>query len=208
MPDNAHEINQILDQVFVYGQFWVYLVIFAACFTENLFSPFPGDTFIIVSGGLVALGRLDMTISLLVIISGGMGSVMFMYYLGRRFGRDFFIRKNYRYFSASDIERMDLRFRRWGAWILIFSRFFVGMRAVLAVVAGISRYPAEKMFVFSTVSYLIFCGLLYFAAFKLVENLETIEYYIRTYNTIVLSLLILIVIVWIVRKISARRKAS
>ena len=206
MPDSAQQINQFLDQMFAYGPFWVYLVLFAACFTENLFSPFPGDSFIVAAGGLVALGRLDMVISLVVIILGGMGSVMVMYFLGRRFGRGYFIRKNFRYFSAADIARMEVRFQRWGVLVLIGSRFMVGMRAVLAVVAGISRYPAGRMFVFSTISYMIFCALLFFAAFKLVENMEAIEYYIRTYNRIAVTLIVALIVVWVVHQVRSRRK--
>jgi len=135
-----------------------------------------------------------------------MGSVMVMYGLGRRYGRGYFIRKNFKYFSVADIDRMDTRFQRWGALVLVVSRFMVGMRAVLAVAAGISRYPAGRMVVFSTISYLIFCALLFIAAFKLVENLETIEYYIRTYNQIVLSLLAALIVFWVIRKVRARRK--
>lgn len=206
MIDGPEQINQFLDQLFAYGPFWVYLVLFAACFTENLFSPFPGDSFIVAAGGLVALGRMDFVTSLLVIILGGMGSVMVMYYLGRRFGRGYFMRKNFKYFSAADIAIMETRFQRWGALILIGSRFMVGMRAVLAVVAGISRYPAGRMFVFSTISYMIFCALLYFAAFKLVENLEAIEYYIRAYNRVVLTVIAALIVGWIIHRVRSRRK--
>ena len=206
MTDSPQQINQFLDQVFAYGPFWVYLAIFAACFTENLFSPFPGDSFIVAAGGLVALGRLDIIISLVVIILGGMGSVMVMYLLGRRFGRGYFIRKDFKYFSAADIERMEIRFQRWGALVLIGSRFMVGMRAILAVVAGISCYPWGRMLIFSTISYLIFCALLFFAAFKLVENMEMIGYYIRTYNQIVLTLITALIVGWIIHRVRSRRK--
>lgn len=208
MGESPLQINALLDQVFTYGSFWVYLAIVAACFLENIFPPFPGDSFIVAAGGLVALGRLDLVISLTLIVVAGMSSVMLLYFMGRRFGRSYFVRKNFKYFSTADIARMEERFNRWGAVILIGSRFVVGMRSVLAVVAGISRYPASRMALFSTVSYIIFCSVLFFAAFKLVENLETIEYYIRTYNQIAVTLVTILVVLWIVRKVRARRKES
>ncbi len=206
MSEHPEQINQLLDYIFAYGSVWVYLAIFAACFVENVFPPFPGDSFIVAAGGLVALGRLDFTLTLLLIITGGMASVMLLYTMGRRFGRSYFIRKDFRYFSVSDVERMEERFRKWGAVVLVASRFIVGMRVVLAVVAGISRYPAGRMTLFSTFSYLLFSGLLFLAAHKLVENLSAVEYYFTAYNHVAWPLLIGLVALLIVHKVRARRK--
>lgn len=91
---------------------------------------------------------------------------------------------------------------------MIVSRFVVGMRAALAIVAGIGRYPSGKMALFSTISYLIFCGLLFFAAFKLVENLGAIEYYFTAYNRIVWPILIVGAGVMIVLKVRKRRRET
>lgn len=206
MSEHPEQINQLLDYIFAYGSVWVYLAIFTACFVENVFPPFPGDSFIVAAGGLVALGRLDFTLTLLLIITGGMASVMFIYYLGRRFGRSYFIRKDFKYFSASDIEQMEERFRKWGAVVLVASRFIVGMRVVLAVVAGIGRYPVGRMILFSTLSYLLFAGLLFLAAHKLVENLSAVEYYFTAYNHVAWPLLIGLVALLVVHKVRARRK--
>lgn len=206
MSEHPEQINQLLDLIFAYGSVWVYLAIFAACFVENVFPPFPGDSFIVAAGGLVALGRLDLVLTVTIIVVGGMASVMLLYTMGRRFGRSYFIRKDFRYFSVSDVERMEERFRKWGAVVLVASRFIVGMRVVLAVVAGISRYPAGRMVLFSTLSYLLFSGLLFLAAHKLVENLSAVEYYFTAYNQIAWPLLIGLVVLLIVHKVRARRK--
>ena len=205
MSESPEQINQFLDYIFTWGPFWVYLVIFAACFIENLFPPFPGDSFIIAAGGIVGLGRLDLMITFAVVVVGGMASVMLLYLIGRRYGREFFIRKDYKYFTVGDIELMERRFSRWGGLILVVSRFVVGMRAALGIAAGISRYGAVRMFVFSTVSYFLFAGLLMYAAIKLVENYDRIEYFVRTYNRIVWPVVIVIVAAWIYRIIKTHR---
>ena len=206
MSEHPEQINQLLDLIFAYGSVWVYLAIFTACFVENVFPPFPGDSVIVAAGGLVALGRLDLVLTMIIIVIGGIASVMLWYTLGRRFGRSYFVRKDFRYFSASDVERMEERFRKWGAVVLVASRFIVGMRVVLAVVAGISRYPAGRMILFSTVSYLLFSGLLFLAAHKLVENLSAVEYYFTAYNHVAWPLLIGLVALLVVHKVRARRK--
>jgi membrane protein DedA with SNARE-associated domain len=208
MSDTLIRINEWLNYVFAYGPFWVYAVLFLACFVENLIPPFPGDTFIVAAGGLVALGRLNLVICLALILAGGLASVMLLYALGGYYGRDFFIRKDYKYFSASDIRGMERSFRRWGALILVGSRFVVGARAVLALVAGISRYPVVRMFVYSFFSYVLFCGLLVYLGIKLAENIDLIQKYVKTYEMIVWPVLIAVVLIWLIYKIRSVRKAN
>ena len=87
MSEHPEQINQLLDLIFAYGSVWVYLAIFTACFVENVFTPFPGDSFIVAAGGLVALGRLDLVLTIIIIVVGGIASVMLLYTMGRRFGR-------------------------------------------------------------------------------------------------------------------------
>jgi membrane protein DedA with SNARE-associated domain len=206
MSDSPQQIDQLLDYVFTYGPFWVYLVLFAACFVENLFPPFPGDTFIVAGGGLVAVHRLDMCATFAVIACGGLSSVMLLYWLGRRRGREYFIQKDFKYFTVADVRQIEYQFHRWGALILIASRFVVGMRAVLAIVAGIGCYPPGRMLAFSTVSYFLFAGLLMYLGAKVVENLNLIEYYFRTYNWIAWPIVIAIVLIVIGRKLRAVRR--
>jgi len=200
MSESVELINHYLDYAFMYGPGLVYVAIFAACFIENIAPPFPGDTFIMAAGGLSALGRLDWRTSLLVIIAGGMMSIMLYYYLGRHFGHDYFRRKNFRFFTVDDIDEVEDRFRRYGALLLVVSRFALGFRVVLAVAAGIGRYPAFRMFLYTLVSYILFAGLLMFLGYKLVEHLDVIALYFRTYNYIVWPLVIVLVVWWAIRR--------
>ncbi|HOP07087.1 MAG TPA: DedA family protein [candidate division Zixibacteria bacterium] len=202
------QINEFLDYIFSFGPWLVYSVIFLACFVENLFPPFPGDTFILAAGGLVAIERLSLVPAFLTVIAGGMGSVMILYLLGRRTGREFFIRHDYKYFSAEDVVVVEQKLARWGWLILVASRFVVGMRSVLAIAAGIGKYPSGRMALFSSISYVIFTALLMYVAIKLVENIDRILYYVRTYNMIVWPIVVVVVIGLVVAKVvSVRRKS-
>ena len=156
----------------------------------------------------MAVGRLDLATTVVTVIAGGIGSVMLIYSFGKRYGREFFVRKNYRYFSTADIIKVESKFERWGALILIFSRFVVGFRSALALVAGISRYDSLKMMLFSTISYMLFGGLLMYAAIKLVENLDLLAEYFRAYNLIVWPVLIIILALFIIRKFRTLREKT
>ncbi len=193
MTESILQISEYLDYLFAYGAIWVYLVIFIACFIENLFPPFPGDTFILAGGGLVAVGRLELMLTVITVLSGGICSVMILYLFGKRYGRDYFIKKDFKYFTANDIEVMEDKFLKWGVMILLLSRFFIGVRSALAVVAGVSRYNFSKLIIYTLISYSLFAGLLIYLAIALVENFDKIISYIKTYNLIFWPLLIIII---------------
>jgi membrane protein DedA with SNARE-associated domain len=208
MPDSLSQFNAYLDLLFSHGPAWAYVILFVSCFIENVFPPYPGDSFIAAGGGLVALGHLDLVPTLVVVIAGGMTSVMLLYYTGRNYGRDFFIKRNYKYFGIEDIRRMESRLAKWGVLILIFSRFVVGLRSVLALAAGIGRYPTLGMIAYSLISYLLFTGLVIYLSMNLVEHFELIEYYFSTYNRIMWPILILLLLGYIVKRVRASRNRA
>lgn len=208
MGESVAEINRLLDFVFSYGTGWVYLALVVACFIENITPPFPGDSFIVAAGALVAAGRLEATPAFLCCTGGGMASIMLIYLFGRSYGRDFFIRKNYKLFSAEDIVATEDRFRRYGGLLLIASRFVVGFRVIIALSAGMGRYPSYRMFVYTLISYCAFVGLLMYLGFKLVANLGLIEYYFQTYKHIAWPIIIAVVVFYVGRRILKIRKAK
>ena len=208
MSDYLPQINEYLDFVFAYGTVWVYLAIFAACLIENLVPPFPGDSFIVAAGALVTVSRLDPYVSMIAVCAGGMTSVMVWYALGRLYGRDFFVRRNFRFLSAKDVALAEDKFARWGGLILVVSRFAMGIRVVLALAAGIAVYSAIRMFVYTLVSYLLFAGLLMYLGCKLVENLDRVDYYFTTYNYIVWPIVVALVAVYLFRRLKPIGKGN
>ena len=200
MTESLDNINLFLDQLFASGPLMVYLVLFAACFVENIFPPFPGDTFIAAAGALVAADRLNFALSLAVMVSGGMASVMVLYFLGRNYGRDYFIRKNFKYFSALDVVRMETRLQKWGALVILVSRFVVGLRTALAVASGIARYDTAKMVLFSALSYLAFTGLIMYLAASVVRNFDEIEQLFAAYTKVIWPIVLTGVVIFVVHR--------
>lgn len=208
MTEYIGQITEYLDLIFSYGTFWVYAAIFLACFIENVFPPFPGDSFILAAGGLIAVERLETLPAMLAVVVGGLTSIMPIYFVARRYGRDFFIRKNYRFFSVSDISKIEASLHKWGGLILSLSRFTVGIRLALAISAGIGRYPPLKMLLYTTISYLLFSGVLMYLAAKLVENFELMSSLFKTYNMIAWPAVILLLAFFVYRKIKSIREGA
>jgi len=208
MVENPTQISFFLDGLFRYGAVWVYAALFAACFIENIFPPFPGDSFIAAAGGLVALERLDFALTMIIVLSGGILSVMVLYFFGSNYGRKYFEKKNFKYFSTKDIALMELKLQKWGAFILVFSRFMVGIRAAVAVAAGVGRYPKILMLFYSTVSYFLFTVIVLFLAMSAVEHLDEIKYYFVQYNLILLPIIMIAITAYFFRKFLFFRKES
>ncbi len=206
MEQSLELINQFLDRLFAYGPFWIYLTLFLALFIENIFPPFPGDFFTLAGGALAAAGRLNIFLVFLLVYLGGILSILLLYQLGYSYGRDFFIRKNFRYFNTADIDRLEIWFRKRGAWLLILNRFIVGARAVIAVVSGIGRYDRTKMILFISLSFFIFNGILLFGSYIFVVNFDTITEYYRVYEKTVWPIIFALLITFILFKIIRTKK--
>jgi len=194
MEQTFQLINNSLDKLFVYGPFWIYLALLIALFIENIFPPFPGDFFALTGGALAASGRLNIYMVFLMVYLGGIASVMLVYYFGHRYGRDYFIRKNFRLFSADDIARLEEWFKRRGGYLLLLNRFLIGGRSVIILVAGIGRYNPWLTYIFASISFLIFNGILLFGSYIFVVNIETIITHYRMYEKIVWPIVILIAV--------------
>lgn len=206
MEQSFNLINDFLERLFAYGPFWIYLALLIAAFVENVFPPFPGDFFTIAGGALAAAGWLNVILVFLMVYIGGVGSTMVVYYLGHSYGRDFFIRKDYRLFSRRDIIKLEDWFSRKGAVLLIFSRFIVGARAAIALVSGIGEYNHWKMYMFSSISFWIFNGLLLFSSYIFVVNFDTIAHYFHLYEKVLWPVVIIIVILFVAVKLYRMKK--
>lgn len=190
-----HELINLIEGI---DPLYIYFFLLAMAFTENIIPPIPGDTFTIIGGYLVATGKLTLATTLLTIIIGSVASIMLLYYIGFRGGREFFIRRNYRLFSAADVERVDNWFSKYGAWLLLASRFIVGARSAVAVAAGMSKYPSFRMFLFSTISSIIFHGSLIALAFLMHVYIDQVSQGFDIYSKIVLVLVTILIIIWII----------
>jgi membrane protein DedA with SNARE-associated domain len=208
MGENPTQISEFLDGLFRYGSIWVYLILFTVCFIENVFPPFPGDSFIAAAGGLIALERLEFVWTVFIILAGGISSVMVLYFFGSNYGRNYFEKKNFKYFTNRDIAIMETKLQKWGALILVFSRFMVGIRSAVAVAAGVGRYPTFLMLFYSTVSYFLFTILIIFLAIGTVENLEVIKSYFMKYNLVIWPIIIVVVAGYFLKKFMLFRKES
>ncbi|MBN1500808.1 MAG: DedA family protein [Spirochaetes bacterium] len=132
---------------------WVfYVILFFSAILENIFPPIPGDTVTAFGAYLVSKNILSF---FWVYISTTLGSgigYFIMFFTGKKFGRDFFIKRNFRFFPASKILKAEKKFIKLKYSAVLFNRFFPGIRSAIAIVSGIINLKSLPVFFISLVS--------------------------------------------------------
>jgi membrane protein DedA with SNARE-associated domain len=129
-------INQILSLIGQYG----YLAIFFGVMLESVGIPLPGETILIAAGFLVHQGTLDPGETLIFGVLGTTVGNQIGYWASRQGGRPFVLRwGHYVGVTHQRLVRVEGFFARRGGRAVFLARFIPGLRAVGALVAGISR---------------------------------------------------------------------
>lgn len=180
----------------------IYLVIFAAGFFENCIPPIPGDTVTVLGAWLVGTGRLNYFGVFFSATAGNILGFLVMYHVGRYFGKDFFIRKNFRFFPKRDIEKAEAWFVRYGFKIILFNRFLSGLRSVISIFSGMAHLHRPRVILFAFISSCMWDGVLLYGGYVLGANFETL---ITRYNKFVFLMILTVIAVavgvrWWIRK--------
>ncbi|OGC94935.1 MAG: hypothetical protein A2142_05485 [candidate division Zixibacteria bacterium RBG_16_48_11] len=184
--------------------FWVYVFIFFSCVLENIFPPYPGDAVIFGGAFLAGTGNLFLPLVFAATFLGSMSGALLLYSLGKRGVRKLFVFHTGIFFNDAQLHKIESWFKSYGEKILLASRFIAGVRSGIALAAGIGNIDLKKMLIYTSVSVLLWNGILTGVATLLKENYSMAYRFLTTYNSVVLSLLGLAIIYWLFRL--ARRK--
>jgi membrane protein DedA with SNARE-associated domain len=202
-------LREAVEWVSGYGGLWVYLIVFGSSILENLFPPYPGDTILFAGAVLASAGEVSSPLVLLSGITGNVAGAMLVYYFGFSRGRKYFLSHHGRFIDPAHLERIEKWFARYGSRIILISRFLTGIRSGVALAAGLGEVPAYKMAIYTTLSTLVWNGLIVALAMALGTNWEAIHDFALLYNRLVLALLCGAALAWAIRwQIRRRRKRS
>lgn len=151
----------------------------------------------------------------LVSMVGIMSGDIILYSLGRRWGRDVFAHRSVAWLiTPRRLEMMTERFHMYGVWACFFGRFMVGVRAMMCLTAGVTRFPFHKFFLAD------FCGALlsvpFFIALGYIfaNMLDQLKAYVAGAQTIIAVVvgLVIAIVVWYevrrFRRMRAQHKAE
>ena len=123
----------------------IYVIVGAGAATENVFPPLPADTFVLFGAFLAEQGRADPWVVFASTWSGNVATALLTYGLARRYGRAIFrTRVGHLILRPGQIDQIESFYHRFGIWTIFFSRFLPGLRAVVPIFAGVSRFGFWK----------------------------------------------------------------
>jgi membrane protein DedA with SNARE-associated domain len=136
-----------------------YALLGGLVFGESAGLPIPGETALIVAGGLTAAGRLSLPLVIGIAAVAAVIGDSLGYWLGRRGGRAFLLRDG---FGARHRRRAlaqaDRHFVRHGATTVFIGRWIPGLRYMLALVAGATKMPWRRFVVANAAGALVWAG--------------------------------------------------
>ena len=131
---------------------WIYLILFCVIFAETGFvvTPFlPGDSLLFVAGALAALGGMDITWLIVLLLIAAVAGNSVNYAIGRYLGPKVFHWEQSRFFNRAALEKTHAFYEKHGGKTLVISRFLPIFRTFAPFVAGIGAMDAARFTLFN-----------------------------------------------------------
>lgn len=194
-----------------YGQ-WIYVILFVIIFSETGFvvTPFlPGDSLLFVAGALAAVGGMDISILMVVLMAAAILGNMLNYQIGRYFGPKVFHWEQSRFFNRAALDKTHAFYEKHGGKTLVISRFLPLFRTFAPFVAGIGAMSYGRFTFFNLVGGVSWVGSLTLAGY-LFGNLPWIQKNLTLVILVIIAISLLpLLIGWLQhRKAEAQPKAS
>jgi membrane-associated protein len=196
---------RLLDFVNNLPAFLRLFMIMLASAIEYVFPIFPGDTVVLFAGFLSAQAVLGIMELFIAVLIGTLLGCLITYALGRAIaeGR---VAQHWvdKIISKKALAHWHTWFNRWGYFLILANRFFIGIRPFFFVAAGMYKLPLAKVLICGAISAIIFNGCIMALGYFLGNNFEVIMGILNTYSKFVYVILGLIVLVFIAIKSKSR----
>jgi membrane protein DedA with SNARE-associated domain len=204
-------VTQIYEAVGYLGvAFWVAI--------ESVIIPIPSEFVLPFAGFLVGQGDAIEPLTggpwnyWLVVLAGTIGATvgaLIAYAIGAYGGRPILERwGRYVGVSATDLDRAEGFFARYGDAASFFGRMLPVIRSLVSFAAGIAHMPILRFTIFTFLGSLPFTALLVFAGVQLGANWETVGGILKQFEYAIAGLLVLLVLAWIWFRIIRPRRAA
>lgn len=177
----------------------IYLVFFLVAYVENIIPPIPGDVLVAFGGYLAAENVVGLFPVLVLTTIASVIGFMTMYWLGNHWGVRIKEQKNkfwlVKFIPLKYINKVRSWMQRWGMGVVLANRFLAGTRSVISLTAGISHTRISYTIVCSTVSSLLWNGILLAFGWIVHENWYLIGDYLSVYGRIILTAIVLFLLI-------------
>jgi membrane protein DedA with SNARE-associated domain len=132
---------------------WTYVLVGVAAFAESGAAAgliAPGEAAVIVGGVTAGQGQTDLAILIPLVWACALAGDTVAFMLGRRLGRGFILRHGPKVgLPFARVEQLERFFSRHGGKTILIGRFIGFVRVFAPFVAGASRMPARRFFMYA-----------------------------------------------------------
>ena len=192
--------GQLVDALEEMNPYWAYGLLFVCAFLENVIPPVPGDTVVVFSAYLVGRGIWDIAPVFATTVVGGLVGIMFMFFMGMRYGRSLFEGRGGRIFTSRGLQRAERWLARYGFWLILANRFMTGVRSVMAISAGLGKMSPVRVLFAGGLSMMVWNGLLLYVGLLLGQNWGEVSELLKQYNRVLLGAFVLGIGILFVRR--------
>ena len=178
----------------------IYFFLFFIAFIEYVLPPVPGDTLMVFGAYLAGTGKLDILIVYILTTLGSIIGFLILFFIGKYYGRKFFLKKNYRFFPKELIFQIEKWFQRYGVGLITVNRFLSGARSAVSLFAGMSNTNVYSTTLAALVSSMIWNALLLSGGYFLGKNWQLVVTIVMRYNQLIFILFILLLLFYFWKK--------
>ncbi len=187
---------------------WIYVILFFFSFIENIFPPSPSDVVVVVGASLIASTSIGFLPVLLITSIGSALGFILMYYVGLLLSEKVLRTNKLKFISPDALSKTDEWFSKYGYKIILANRFLPGTRSVISFFSGVHELNVGKTFLFALISAFLWNTIIVYLGMALGNNIELIDYYLKTYSNIGFGITALIIIYFIVKYLIKKKSGS
>ena len=181
--------------------------LFFTAMIEYVFPPFPGDTVTLFGAFLAGTGIFPLFPIFLSIFLGSLLGTLMIYIAGQKLGRPYFQKKNFRFFPVGHLRILHDWYERWGAWPIAINRFIPAYRSLFILAAGIAEMNVWKVMLFSSVSILLWNGIIMYVGWQIGSNWDYLLEIFKVYTiAVIIAITTLILVYLLVRKYRKKKE--
>jgi membrane protein DedA with SNARE-associated domain len=175
---------------------------------ENLFPPIPSEVILPLAGFTASRGTFGLLDAIMWTTAGSVLGAYVLYALGGWLGRERTraLVRRLPLMNVDDVDRVEAWFARHGSKAVFFGRLVPLFRSLVSIPAGIEKMPVWRFLGLTFAGSFIWNSVLIMAGYFLGENWQLVEQYAGIFQKIVAAAVVILVVVFVVRKVRVRRK--
>ncbi|MBC2185952.1 DedA family protein [Listeria sp. FSL L7-0253] len=177
-----------------------YIGIFLLIMVENLFPPIPSEIILTFGGFMTTISSLNVVMVIIVATLGSVVGAILLYKVASYFGKERLTKIVLKHgrilrLKASDIERAESFFLKYGSWAVFLCRMIPLIRSLISIPAGMTKMKMSRFLVLTTAGSLIWNTVLIGLGALLGESWNEIVVFMDSFSTIIYSVIAILIVV-------------